>query len=446
MTDTRLEARRGDRLLAAFRAEELAGLKLAAQARLVALVVVAVWLFVWTKPPRTEVLEVLLVVFALLGLAHYRLRRRRPDWPWLGYIFVVLDFGLLAFSTLGLETLLDEPWPPQMALRNGTVVYFFVFVGLMALSYRPRLMLWSGFVGALAWSGGAAWLVAQPGSLPAFVDREMSAQESLALHLDPRFVDTGVWQQNVIVLLLVAGILAVAGWRGKRLVQRQAEAERERGNLARHFSPNMVDQLAGTDEALGAVRSQPVAVLFADIVGFTQVSEALPPERVIELLREFHGRMSRAVFENEGTVDKFIGDAIMATFGTPFTGPADAANAVACARAMVGEAAAWNRQRWAAGHTPIQIGIGAHYGPAVLGDIGSERRLEFAVVGDTVNVASRLEGLTRGLGVDIALSDELARQVELEDRDEVLDGFARGRPQQLKNREKPLVVWIWRGA
>ncbi|MDH3970104.1 MAG: hypothetical protein OEU56_24105, partial [Rhodospirillales bacterium] len=124
MTDTRLEARRGDRLLAAFRAEELAGLKLAAQARLVALVVVAVWLFVWTKPPRTEVLEVLLVVFALLGLAHYRLRRRRPDWPWLGYIFVVLDFGLLAFSTLGLETLLDEPWPPQMALRNGTVVYF----------------------------------------------------------------------------------------------------------------------------------------------------------------------------------------------------------------------------------------------------------------------------------------------------------------------------------
>jgi adenylate cyclase len=341
---------------------------------------------------------------------------------------------------------LEEHWPPQMVLRNGTEVYFFVFVGLMALSYRPRLMLWSGLVGALAWSAGAAWLVAQPGSLTGFADAGLPPQEALALHLDPRFIDTGVWQQNVIVLLLMAGILAVAGWRGKRLVRRQAEAERARGNLARHFSPNMVDQLAGTDEALGAVRSQPVAVLFADIVGFTQVSEALPPERVIELLREFHGHMSRAVFENEGTVDKFIGDAIMATFGTPFTGPADAANAVACARAMVGEAAAWNRQRWAAGHAPIQIGIGAHYGPAVLGDIGSERRLEFAVVGDTVNVASRLEGLTRQLGVDIALSDDLARQVELEDRDEILDGFARGQPQQLKNREKPLVVWIWRAA
>jgi adenylate cyclase len=415
MSDTMLAARRGERLRAAFRAEELTGLRLA-----------------------------ILATFGLLGLAHYHLRRGRPDRPWLGYVFVALDCGLLAFATLGLGAVLEGPWPPQMTLRNGTVVYFFVFVGLMSLSYRPYLMLWSGVVGALAWSAGVASLAAQPGSVSGFGDAGLPPLESLALHLDPRFVDIGVWLQNVIVLLLMAGILAVAGWRGKRLVQRQAEAERGRANLARYFSPNMVDQLAGTDEALGAVRSQPVAVLFADMVGFTQVSEALPPERVIQLLREFHGRMSRAVFETGGTVDKFIGDAIMATFGTPFTGPADAANAAACARAMVREVSDWNRQRWAQGHLPIQVGIGAHYGPAVLGDIGSERRLEFAVVGDTVNVASHLEGLTRELGVDIAVSDELARQVELEDRDEVLDGFARGQPRQLKNREKPMVVWIWR--
>lgn len=446
MTESTLELRRGERLRAAFRAEELAGLELAARARLIALVVIAVWLFVWTSPPRTFLLEAILLVFAVIGIAHFRLRRSRPDWPWLAYLFVALDFSLLTFATLGLDLVVPRGWPPQMSLRNGTFVYFFLILALAALSYGPRLMVWAGLAGAAAWSAGVWALVAQPGSLTTPGGDRLAARADLAQHLDPGFVDIEVWQQDVVVLLLAAGVLAVVVRRGRRLVRRQAEVERQRGNLARYFSPNMVDQLAGTDEALGPVRSQPVAVLFADIVGFTQVSEALPPERVIELLREFHGRMSRAVFANGGTVDKYIGDAIMATFGTPFTGSADAANAVACARAMVGEAAQWNRERWAEGHAPIQVGIGVHYGPAVLGDIGGERRLEFAVVGDTVNVASRLEGLTRRLGVDIAISDELARQVTQEDRAEVLEGFARGQPQQLKNREQPLVVWIWRAA
>jgi adenylate cyclase len=306
-------------------------------------------------------------------------------------------------------------------------------------------MIWAGLAGALAWSAWVWALVVQPGSVTPFGHDDVSAEQALVLHLDPRFVDTGVWQQDVIVLLLAAGVLSLAAWRGRRLVQRQAEAERQRANLARHFSPNMVDELASSDEPLGAVRSQPVAVLFADIVGFTQVSEALPPERVIELLREFHGRMSQAVFEHDGTLDKYIGDAIMATFGTPLMGARDATRAIASARSMIAQMDAWNRDRWAEGHTPIRVSIGIHYGAAVLGDIGSERRLEFAVVGDTVNVASRLEGLTRNLGVDIAVSDDLVRQVREENGAEVLEGFVQALPQGLRNRETPIDVWTWRG-
>ena len=247
------------------------------------------------------------------------------------------------------------------------------------------------------------------------------------------------------MLLLVAGVLALATWRGRRLVQRQAEAERQRGNLARYFSPNMVDELARRDEPLDAVRHQPVAVLFADIVGFTQVCEALAPETVIGLLREFQDRMSEAVFEHDGTVDKFIGDSIMATFGTPFIGTRDATRAVASAKAMITQMDDWNRERWAEGHPPVRVSVGIHYGPVVLGDIGGERRLEFAVVGDTVNVASRLEGVTRKLGVDIAVSDDVSRQVREEGGAEILDGFVRALPQELRNRETPIGVWTWRG-
>ena len=446
MSETTLAERREKRLAAAFRLEELAGLRLAARARLVALVVVAVWLLFWTSPPETAYLEAILVVFAAIGIAHYRLRRGRWDRPWLGYLFVALDFALLGFATLGLALVLDSPQPPQMELRNGTFVYFFVFLSFVAVSHAPGLMLWAGLCGAVAWGAGVLWILKLPETVTLAGHGELAPADRIARHLDPHFVDLVVRQQEIVVLLLLAGVLAAVVWRGKRLVERQAAAERERANLARYFSPNMVDRLAQRDWTQEVHMSQPVAVLFADMIGFTQVCEYLEPEKVIGLLRAFHGRMAKAVFDHEGTVDKYIGDSIMATFGTPMTGPADAGHAVACAKAMIAAMDTWNRERWAQGYQPIRVAIGAHYGPVVQGDIGGERRFEFAVVGDTVNVASRLEEATRDLGVDIAVSDDLVRQVQAEGGGALLDGFVQALPQQLRNREETIETWTWRGA
>ncbi len=446
MSETTLAERRARRLAMAFRLEELAGLRLAARARLAALVVVAVWLLFWTSPPETVYLEAILLVFAAIGIAHYRVRRGRWDRPWLSYLFVALDFALLAFATLGLALVLEGPQPPQMELRNGTVVYFFIFVSFVAVSSAPGLMLWAGFCAAAAWGVGVLWILWLPDTVTLAGHHDLAPAERLARHLDPHFVDLVVRQQEIVVLLLLAGVLAVVVWRGKRLVERQAVAERERANLARYFSPNMVDRLARRDLPFEAVKSQPVAVLFADMVGFTQVCEFLEPEKVIGLLRAFHGRMAKAVFEHEGTVDKYIGDSIMATFGTPVSGPRDASHAVACAKAMIAAMDAWNRERWAEGYQPIRVGIGIHYGPAVQGDIGGERRFEYAVVGDTVNVASRLEAATRDLGVDIAVSEDLVRQVRAEGGNSVLEGFVQALPQQLRNREETIETWTWRGA
>ena len=107
----------------------------------------------------------------------------------------------------------------------------------------------------------------------------------------------------------------------------------------------MVEELARTDAPLGQVRRQDVAVLFADIAGFTDASANQPPEDVIALLRDFHGRMAKAVFAHEGTLDKFLGDGLMATFGTPRAGADDARRALGCARDMVVAVADWNRTR-----------------------------------------------------------------------------------------------------
>jgi adenylate cyclase len=197
----------------------------------------------------------------------------------------------------------------------------------------------------------------------------------------------------------------------------RAEAEHARANLARYFAPSLVETLAGTDDPFGPPREQPVAVLFADIIGFTRLCASEPPGKIFALLRRFHGRMAQAVFAAEGTLDKFIGDGLMATFGTPARSASDATNALRCARAMVKATRDLNAERRRVGEAEIGIAIGIHYGPALLGNIGDERRLEFATIGDTVNLASRLEDLARNLDASIVVSDTLVTAIRAENPD-----------------------------
>jgi adenylate cyclase len=186
-----------------------------------------------------------------------------------------------------------------------------------------------------------------------------------------------------------------------------AAAERARSNLSRYFSPNIVELLAAQDEPLGAVRRQTVAVLFVDIVGFTRMAEAMPPEAVVTLLRQFHERMTAQVFACGGTVEKYIGDEIFAVFGVPTASDNDAANALICADRMLDALDRWNTERSRNGETPLALGIGLNYGPAVLGDVGSEHSMSFTVIGDTVNTASRLQGLTRTLKTPLVVGGPL---------------------------------------
>jgi adenylate cyclase len=170
--------------------------------------------------------------------------------------------------------------------------------------------------------------------------------------------------------------------------------------------------LAERDEALAAVRRQTVAVLFADIVGFTRMSEAMHPEAVVDMLRQLHDRMTAQIFACNGSIEKYAGDEIFAVFGIPEAGPGDAADALNCAVRMLDALAIWNCERAAAGEPPLAMGIGINYGPAVFGDIGSEQSLAFSVIGDTVNTASRLQGLTRTLQTALVVSDAVVTAVK----------------------------------
>ena len=167
---------------------------------------------------------------------------------------------------------------------------------------------------------------------------------------------------------------------------------------------------------------------------------------MIALLRDFHRRMADRVFAHGGTLDKFLGDGFMATFGTPHPRPDDAERALACARDMAAAIAAWNRERGSAGEPPVRAGIGLHFGPVVLGDIGDERRLEFPVIGDTVNVASRLEEMTRELGVDVVASDEIIAQARQGGAAGIFEGLEQGARTAVRGRDDPIAIWTLRVA
>jgi adenylate cyclase len=235
-----------------------------------------------------------------------------------------------------------------------------------------------------------------------------------------------------------------------REVERQrAAAERARGNLARYFSPKLVALLAARDEPLGAVRRQTVGVLFVDIVGFTRMAEQMPPEAVVTMLRQFHKRMTAQIFACGGTVEKYIGDAIFAVFGLPDASPDDAGNTLRCASRMIAALAVWNCERASAGEPSLQIGVGLNYGPAVIGDVGSEQGLSFTVIGDTVNTASRLQGLTRIFETPLVVGDAVvaaARSMGASDLGEISAHLEPGGEQTLRGRAAPVRIWIWGAA
>jgi adenylate cyclase len=230
-----------------------------------------------------------------------------------------------------------------------------------------------------------------------------------------------------------------------REIQRlRAAAERARNNLSRYFSPNLVEMLAARDEPLGAVRRQTVAVLFADIVGFTRMAEDMSPEAVVAMLREYHERMTAPIFACGGTIDKYIGDEIFAVFGLPEPGVADASNALKCADMMLAALDAWNEERGAQGEAPLAIGIGLNFGPAVLGDVGSEHSFSFTVIGDTVNTASRLQRLTRSLETPLVVGGAVVCAINSETSQSAaaLAGRLRDHGEQaLRGRTGGVRIW-----
>ncbi len=183
-----------------------------------------------------------------------------------------------------------------------------------------------------------------------------------------------------------------------------------RDTIARYVSPEMCEEILKNPELLQlGGRRQQVTVLFADIRNFTAMSEALAPEAVVEVLNTYFTEMVDLVFAHQGALDKFVGDALMAVFGVPLEVAQAPSQAVACALAMHRRL----QEMKAQGLTPIAgMRIGINTGDAIVGNIGSDKRMDFTVIGDVVNVAARLQELAKDLEADTLVGENTFRAVE----------------------------------
>ncbi|MBI3326107.1 MAG: adenylate/guanylate cyclase domain-containing protein [Nitrospinae bacterium] len=239
-----------------------------------------------------------------------------------------------------------------------------------------------------------------------------------------------------LVAPLLGIVLSYGGITTDNYIREQKERMRVRAMFGKYVSPDVMEEILENREglALGGKRRH-ITVLFSDIRGFTSISEQLGPEQVVAFLGDYLPQAARIVFKHGGTVDKFIGDAVMAIFGSPKTYGDDARRAVQTGIELI-ELIKVVAPKWSTViGRPMKVGVGVNSGDAVVGSIGAEIRADFTAIGDTVNLASRLEGLTKELGVSMLVSETTAAEMQ--------DSIALTPVRRIKviGRETPLLVY-----
>ena len=258
---------------------------------------------------------------------------------------------------------------------------------------------------------------------------------------------THVWIGVAFPLTAVIATAALLGSTRLTVERRnRRDVERRQANIRRYLSPALSAQMADGGSPVTDDRTFQAAVMFVDIIGFTSMAERASSKETMDLLRGFHGRVEHAVTQHSGVVDKFVGDGALACFGVLEPSPHDPANALAAAEALAVDVDDWNQVRRAQGDAVINIGIGVHYGPVLAGEIGGKEHADFTVTGDTVNVASRLEYLTRDIGTPIVASDTVIEAARAQAGNAVTARFRRMAPRQLRGRSQAMVLWSWRPA
>ena len=365
----------------------------------------------------------LYLALTAVGLA-WALTRRLPDWA--VYVSIFFDMSILMALIWSFHVQYQQP--PSFYLKVPTLLYIFIFIALRALRFRARFVVAAGLMAATGWLAMIAYVV--------FSDPVDNMVTRDYIHyLTSNSILLGAEFDKVISILMVTAVLALVLRRGRRLLVQAVAEQAAAQDLSRFFDASVATRIRDTDDRIvageGVVRQ--AAVLNVDIRGFTILAATMEPGAVMQLLAEYQSRMVPVIQACNGTIDKFLGDGVMATFGAAAVSDTCAADALRAIDAVIAAAADWAAERRSQGLAPLVINASVAAGPIVFGAVGDANRLEYTVIGAAVNLSAKLEKFNKDLGVAAVTTSDTFDMA-------VTQGYGPGRPCETRSGRIPGVA------
>jgi adenylate cyclase len=375
---------------------------------LLQLVAIAIFGIVYTISPKAFPPSVPFepVPWTLGAYAGFTLLRLWLAWRllltrWFLALSVIVDITVLMVTIWSFHLQYQQPAP--IYLKATTLMYLFILIALRTLRFEPGLVVLAGATGAIGWLVLVAYAVLANGGATithSFTTYAMSYQVLLGAEVD-----------KVLSILIVTAILALALVRARKLLLRATTEQMAASELSRFFAPEVAGRIRGMEAAIepGQAEARDAAILMIDLRGFTPLAHQLAPRAVMQLLSDYQSRMVAEIDRHGGSVDKFLGDGILASFGATRASASYAADGMRALEATIAAGRRWAAERDAAGLSAPATGAALVTGPVMFGAIGDQSRLEYTVIGDPVNLVAKLEKHTKIEGVPALCTAETYR-------------------------------------
>jgi adenylate cyclase len=315
---------------------------------------------------------------------------RLPDWALAASVF----FDVTLLMVLIWSFHIQYAQPASFYLKAPTLLYVFIFIALRALRYDARFVILAGTLAALGWGVLIFYVVLADPS-------DTMITRNYVDYLTSNSVLLGAEFDKIISILVVTALIAVALHRGKDLLVRAVAEQTAARELSRFFAPEVAERIKGAEDDIraGSGEMREAAVLNLDMRGFTELAGSAPPDEVMRLLAEYQQRMVPVIRRHGGSIDKFLGDGIMATFGVVQSSGKPVADALGALEAAMAEAASWHDDCARRGLDCPRVNGAVASGAVLFGAVGDDTRLEYTVIGEAVNLSAKLEKHNKELGV-----------------------------------------------
>lgn len=301
---------------------------------------------------------------------------------------VLVDIGMLMVTIWSFH--LQYVQPAAFYLKAPTLLYVFIFIVLRALTFAPVYVLFTGLAAAAGWVGLLSYALMVPGGAELVTHDYVQYMTSASILI-------GGEVDRVVSIVIVTLVLSVAVARARQLLFNAVGDQAAVSQLSRFFAPEVAERLSTADELLhsGDGEQRQSAAMFIDLRGFTTLASQLPPRELIDILRGYQAIAVPIIHRNQGSITTYLGDGIMVTFGASSVSERYCADALRCAEELLQALAAWQALRQRQGLPAPGVGIGVDSGTVTCGVIGDEGRLEYAIIGNPVNRAAKLQNHTK---------------------------------------------------